>query len=80
MKLQKLLEKEKHKVTINPNYPAKRGAPGVRPRKGCFEVRVVGGEVVLSIIQKRPFPKLKALNIEEVCSKTIKALANIKHD
>lgn len=52
-------------VTINPE----------KPRKGCFEV-TVGSSVVLSLLNMpRPFPKLKALDIEgKVADDVIKAL------
>ena len=41
-------------VAINPGYP------GVRPRKGCFEVRIEGGDTVVSLTDMpRPFKKLK---------------------
>jgi hypothetical protein len=51
--------------------------PGVRPRKGCFEVRIVTKSkprVVLSIIQARPFPRLKALDMEKVHDDVLAAL------
>ena len=49
-----------------------------RPRKGTFEVRVTlaGGEptAVLSLLaMKRPFPALKALDMEEEAEKVVKA-------
>tara|TARA_B110001452_G_C15074362_1_gene374991 strand:- start:317 stop:478 length:162 start_codon:yes stop_codon:yes gene_type:complete len=52
-------------VTINPE----------KPRKGCFEVKV-GSSVVLGLYDMpRPFPKLKALDIEgTVADDVIKAL------
>ena len=51
-------------MTINPE----------KPRKGCFEVRV-GGKAVLSLLDMpRPFPKLKALVMEDVAETVVKAL------
>ena len=45
-----------------------------KPRKGCFEVRV-GGEPILSLLDMpRPFPKLKALVMEDVAEDVLKAL------
>jgi len=49
-------------VAINP------GLPETRPRKGTFEVRL-GDKVLLSIVgEPRPFPKLKALDMEQVAA------------
>ena len=45
-----------------------------RPRIGCFEVKA-NGETVLSLVGlKRPFPKLKALDMEAEAEKAIAAL------
>ena len=43
-------------VSINPQ----------KPRRGCFEVRDEEGNIFLSLLDlKRPFPELRALNVEE---------------
>ena len=45
-----------------------------RPRVGCFEVKA-NGEIVLSLTGlKRPFPKLKALDMATEAEKAIAAL------
>ena len=51
---------------------------GAKPRKGCFEVRVAGKEdAVLSLVDmKRPFPALKALDIDALCSDVVAALTS----
>ena len=53
-------------VAINPE----------KPRKGTFEVRVAGkDEPVLSLVgMPRPFPKLKALDMEEVAAQVAAAM------
>jgi len=60
-------------VTINPGYvPRQKGCP--RPRKGTFEIRV-NGDAVLSLVGlKRPFSKLKALDIEEEADSVIQKI------
>ena len=56
------------KVAINPE----------KPRKGCFEVRIDGQEPLLSLLDmKRPFPALKALDMDEV-GKTIVAALTVE--
>ena len=57
------------KVTNNPE----------KPRKGCFEVRVDGeDEPLLSLLDmERPFPALKALDMEDV-GKTIVAALTVE--
>ena len=47
-----------------------------KPRKGCFEVRVDGAdEPLLSLLDmKRPFPALKALDMEAVTKDIISKL------
>ena len=60
----------------------KAGFPGAKitineekPRKGCFEV-TVNGDVTLSLLDMpRPFPKLKALDMDEVAADVVKALS-----
>jgi hypothetical protein len=45
-----------------------------KPRKGCFEVKV-GDEIVLSLLNMaRPFPALKALDMEAEGKKVLDAL------
>jgi hypothetical protein len=46
-----------------------------KPGRGNFIVRVNGEPVIELLAMKRPFPPLKALNMEEICSKVIAALA-----
>ena len=46
-----------------------------KPRKGCFEISVEGKGTVLSLLDMpRPFTKLKALDMEDVAAKVVKAL------
>jgi hypothetical protein len=45
-----------------------------KPGKGNFVVRVGGKKVVELLAMNRPFPPLKALNMEEVCANVLKAL------
>ena len=46
-----------------------------RPRKGCFEVRLTTGTVVLSLTDMpRPFKKLKALDFDDVGTDVVGAL------
>ncbi|CAM8955512.1 unnamed protein product [Rhodiola kirilowii] len=43
-----------------------------KPRRGCFEIREKDGETFISLLDmKRPFPPLKALNMEKVISDII---------
>uniref|UniRef100_A0A7N0V5M5 Selenoprotein H n=1 Tax=Kalanchoe fedtschenkoi TaxID=63787 RepID=A0A7N0V5M5_KALFE len=43
-----------------------------KPRRGCFEIREQGGEAFITLLDmKRPFPPLKALNMEKVISDII---------
>ncbi|CAN6587358.1 unnamed protein product [Malus baccata var. baccata] len=59
-----------------------KGVPGIKvllnpdkPRKGCLEIREEGGETFLSLLDmKRPFSKMKALNMEEVISDIIEKI------
>jgi len=44
-----------------------------RPRVGCFEVVVKGAKVLSLLGLKRPFPKLKALVMEDVAATVVKA-------
>jgi hypothetical protein len=68
VKLQTLLVPHASAVLINPE----------KPRKGCFEVRV-GDEVVLSLLDMpRPFPKLKALDMDAVAADVIAALPKLE--
>lgn len=73
--MKKIIEKETDfEVVINPGYvPRQKGCP--RPRKGTFEVRVNGKPVLSLVSMKRPFSKLKALDIDEEAAKVIKLLA-----
>ena len=47
-----------------------------KPGKGNFVVRVSGKEepIVELLGLKRPFPALKALNMDEICEKVLAAL------
>jgi len=45
-----------------------------KPGKGNFVVRVHGQPVVELLAMKRPFPPLKALDMEEVAEKVMKAI------
>jgi len=49
-----------------------------KPGKGNFVVRVHGTPVVELREMKRPFPSLKALDMEDVTQKVLKALADAK--
>ncbi|KAF2542515.1 hypothetical protein F2Q68_00029121 [Brassica cretica] len=52
-------------VTLNPE----------KPRRGCFEIRVEGGETFISLLEmKRPFAPMKALDMEEVIEDIIKKI------
>lgn len=51
-------------VVINP----------VRPRKGCFVVKTEKKTVVELLAMPRPFPKLKALDMEAVGKDVVAAL------
>lgn len=51
-------------VTINPE----------KPRKGAFVVTAGDTEVLSLTDMKRPFPPLKALDMEAVAADTLKAL------
>ncbi|KAG5225070.1 selenoprotein [Salix suchowensis] len=43
-----------------------------KPRRGCFEIREEGGETFISLqSMKRPFPPLKALDMDKVISDII---------
>ncbi|KAJ6856158.1 hypothetical protein NC651_037899 [Populus alba x Populus x berolinensis] len=43
-----------------------------KPRRGCFEIREEGGETFISLQNmKRPFPPLKALDMDQVISDII---------
>ena len=50
----------------------KKGAK--KPRTGCFEVKANGAAVLSLTGLKRPFPKLKALDIEALADKVVAAL------
>ena len=66
-KLQKALQNENVKVVLNEE----------KPRKGAFVVTIAEPvpAIVLELLNlQRPFPKLKALDIDEVFADTIKAL------
>ena len=45
-----------------------------KPGKGNFVVKVDGKTVVELLSMKRPFPPLKALDMDDVCSKVMSAL------
>ena len=49
---------------------------GTKPGKGNFIVRVVGKDepVIELLAMKRPFPPLKALDMDDVCEQVVKAL------
>ncbi|XP_023546291.1 selenoprotein H-like [Cucurbita pepo subsp. pepo] len=52
-------------VLLNPN----------KPRKGCFEIRSDDGEKFISLLDmKRPFTRMKELNMEEVISDMIEKI------
>ncbi|KAL3688168.1 hypothetical protein R1sor_014477 [Riccia sorocarpa] len=66
LKIQELVKKSVPDVDIEIN-PEK-------PRRGCFEIREAGpdGRIFLSLQNLvRPFPKLKALNLEETAEEVI---------
>jgi|TARA_B110001469_G_scaffold118474_1_gene125258 hypothetical protein len=46
---------------------------GERPRKGVFEVRVGGTVVASTGPEARPFPALKALDVERVAQSAVDA-------
>ena len=47
-----------------------------KPRKGYFEIRLSTGETVLSLgPMARPFPALKALDMDEVAANVKEAIA-----
>ena len=47
-----------------------------KPGKGNFVVRVNGGEPVLELLaMKRPFPALKALDMDAVAENVLQAIA-----
>lgn len=61
----------------------KKALPGVsvvingeKPRKGTFELKVEGSETpVLSLVgMARPFPALKALDIDDVVNQVVDAM------
>lgn len=53
------------KVVVNPE----------KPRRGCFEIREEGGEVFVSLLDlKRPFPPLKALDMEKVIADIVEKI------
>lgn len=45
-----------------------------KPGRGNFVVRVHGKPVVELLAMKRPFPPLKALDMDEVAEKVLKAI------
>ncbi|KAI3468764.1 hypothetical protein Pfo_025427 [Paulownia fortunei] len=46
-----------------------------KPRRGCFEIREEGGEIFVSLLDmKRPFPPLKALDMEKVISDIVEKI------
>lgn len=58
------------------------GVPGItvllnpdKPRRGCFEIRTEDGEKFISLLDmKRPFTRMKELDMEEVISDIIKKI------
>lgn len=55
----------KAKVLVNPETPG----------KGNFIIRVNGGEPIVELLEmKRPFPALKALDMEDVIAKVVEAV------
>ncbi|KAL5699209.1 hypothetical protein ACHQM5_030144 [Ranunculus cassubicifolius] len=49
-----------------------------KPRRGCFEVRVEGGEVYISLLDmKRPFQKMKELDMEKVVADIVKKVGKL---
>ncbi|XP_057764331.1 uncharacterized protein LOC130985386 [Salvia miltiorrhiza] len=64
MKVKEGLEKEVAGVNVVVNRE--------KPRRGCFEIREEGGEVFVSLLDmKRPFPPLKALDIDNLISNIV---------
>lgn len=45
-----------------------------KPRRGMFQVRVYGTPIVTTGPEPRPFPALKALDIEDVAAEAAKAV------
>ncbi|KAJ1688620.1 hypothetical protein LUZ63_012775 [Rhynchospora breviuscula] len=53
-------------VSINP----------LKPRRGCFEIRQVGGQIFISLLNMpRPFTPMKNLDMDELIQDIIKKLA-----
>lgn len=46
----------------------------VKPRKGCFVVKTEKATVVELLSMPRPFPKLKALDMDKVGADVVNAL------
>ena len=75
-KLKALLED--YSVAINPGWddvPRSEKDPAARPRKGTFEVRIVGADkpVVSLVGMPRPFRKLRDLDMADVAKSVEKA-------
>jgi hypothetical protein len=49
-----------------------------KPGRGNFVVRVNGKPVVELLALKRPFPPLKALDMDDVAAQVLKAIENAK--
>ena len=47
-----------------------------RPRKGCFVVKTAGGVVVELLSMPRPFPKLKALDMDASAPRCRRSLSS----
>lgn len=46
-----------------------------KPRRGCFEIREEGGDIFVSLLDmKRPFPPLKALDLDQVISNIVEKI------
>lgn len=46
-----------------------------KPRRGCFEIREEGGDIFVSLLDmKRPFPPLKALDLDQVISDIVEKI------
>jgi len=45
-----------------------------KPGRGNFVVKAAGKTIVKLVGLKRPFPPLKALDMDEVCSEVLEAL------
>ena len=61
------------KCKYNPGYP------GVRPRKGTFEVRLSNGTTIVSLVgMKRRFVALRELDLEATAKKVVKAATKAK--